>query len=110
MTPKPTAAYSATSGVTGKVVAGPTCPVERADSPCPDRPVDDAKVTARSSSGSTKTTHADGNGRFKLSLAPGSYNLHADSPQNMGGCSDETVTVTSHHYTDVTITCDTGIR
>src|SRR5205814_1656827 len=30
----------APSGVEGRVTAGPTCPVQRADQPCPDKPVE----------------------------------------------------------------------
>jgi len=106
VTPGPTTAQTSGSGVDGKVVAGPTCPVEQAGHPCPPRPVTDATVTATPGG---KTTHTDANGAFKLSLAPGSYTLSASSKSVMR-CTDETASVESHRYTTVTINCDTGIR
>src|SRR6266581_181331 len=32
------------SGIDGSALAGPQCPVERPDSPCPDRPVANAEI------------------------------------------------------------------
>jgi hypothetical protein len=82
------------------VQAGPTCPVERPESPCPDRPVTDAKVIAKTRSGRTvNTTQTDSRGAFKMRLPSGTYEVSAKSRS-----------VFAHRYTRVTITCDTGIR
>jgi hypothetical protein len=98
------------SGVYGTVQAGPTCPVEREDSPCPDRPVDHAVVRATTQDGHTAgRTNADGEGRFTMELAPGTYDISADTEQAMY-CESQRVVVEERRFTRVTITCDTGIR
>lgn len=96
------------SGVTGTVLAGPTCPVETPESPCPDRPVADAVVKAKGE-GTTKTTRTDGSGRFRLRLRPGLYTIKAQS-DSVFGCEPERARVVKRRFTDVTINCDTGIR
>lgn len=110
VTPQPTAAVTRGSGVYGTVQAGPTCPVERPESPCPDRAVTDAKVFAKTRSGRTvNTTHTDSHGAFKMRLPSGIYEVSAKS-RSVFGCDTQTVRVEDHRYTRVTITCDTGIR
>jgi hypothetical protein len=104
-----TSAASTPSGIVGTVVAGPTCPVERPESPCPDRPVGDARVTAKDD-GTTKTTRSDASGAFRLRLKPGTYVVTATSDGLLGGCDEQPVRVAKRRYTRVTITCDTGIR
>jgi uncharacterized membrane protein len=90
--------------MSGSVVAGPTCPVERPDRPCPPRPVTDATVTADGHSART-----DSHGNFSLALDPGTYDVHVSSRSVMH-CSDQRVQVTADRYTHVTLHCDTGIR
>lgn len=96
------------SGVTGTVLAGPTCPVETPESPCPDRPVADALVRAKGE-GTTTTTRTDAFGMFRLRLRPGLYALEATS-DSVFGCEDERVRVVKRRFTEATINCDTGIR
>src|SRR5436305_2601691 len=63
------------TGIQGMVQAGPTCPVERIDSPCPPRPLE-ATVVVRDTSGAEVTRfHSGADGRFKVDLAPGSYTV-----------------------------------
>ena len=104
-----TTAATVRSGITGTVQAGPTCPVETPESPCPDRPVEDARVTAKGG-GTTKTTRSDASGGFRLRLKPGTYTVTATSDGLLGGCDEQRVRVVRQRYTDITITCDTGIR
>ena len=106
VTPGPTATRTSGSGVDGKVVAGPTCPVEQAGHPCPPRPVTDATITA---SPGGKTASSDSDGSFTLPLTPGTYTLTTSSRSVMH-CADQKVTVEAHRYTTITIDCDTGIR
>ena len=106
VTPAPTLGYTSGSGIAGVVKAGPTCPVERADSPCPDQPVGGANVTI-TGSGYQRNTTTRSDGTFKAKAPPGSYTVHASS---RFGCTDEHATVVAHHYTYVKIECDTGIR
>jgi hypothetical protein len=98
------------SGVYGTASAGPTCPVERADSPCPDRPVDDGLVRATTSDGHTAgETRTDGDGRFRMSLDPGTYDITVETQEAMS-CETARVAVEADRFTRVTISCDTGIR
>src|SRR5436309_13319961 len=63
------------TGIQGTVQAGPTCPVERINSPCPPRPLA-ATVVVRDGSGAEVTRcHSGVDGRFKVDLAPGRYTL-----------------------------------
>jgi len=103
------AASSATrSGISGVVQAGPTCPVERPESPCPDRPVAGAKITAKNGP-TVGRTKSDETGHYKLRLKPGMYIVTASSDR-VFGCDTTQAKVVKHEYTNVTITCDTGIR
>ncbi len=97
------------AGIFGGVAAGPTCPVEQASSPCPERPVADAEVTAKQGDTVGGTARTDSNGKFTMRLAPGTYEVTAKSPSVMS-CETEEVTVAEHQYQPVRITCDTGIR
>jgi carboxypeptidase family protein len=107
--PAPTT-LAAKSGIFGSVKAGPTCPVERQESPCPERPVTDAEVTAKDASGKVAgTAKTDAEGEFTMGLAPGSYEVTASSPSVMS-CDTQHADVVERHYTPVRITCDTGIR
>jgi hypothetical protein len=106
-----TLAGAAGSGVEGTVAASPTCPVERADQPCPPRPVEtevrlvrgDGTVAARARSGA--------DGRWRVEVAPGRYRLEADYPAGPGrGCTPIEVTVEKGRFTPADVSCDTGIR
>ncbi|TMD66163.1 MAG: hypothetical protein E6I84_06190 [Chloroflexi bacterium] len=63
------------TGIQGSVQVGPTCPVERINSPCPPHPMA-ATVVVRTGNGAEVTRfHSGPDGRFKVDLAPGSYTL-----------------------------------
>ena len=58
----------------GTVVAGPSCPIETSDYPCPPKPVPNRQVMIETPDGkiaATPTTDSDG--RFSVNLAPGTY-------------------------------------
>ncbi len=101
------------SGINGLVTLGPLCPVERADSPCPDRPLA-AKIQVKDPSGDVVATVQSGDdGRFTVALAPGSYVLQGLSPTPGNPFpigSSVTATVKPHRFTQVTVTFDSGIR
>ncbi|HEX2915772.1 MAG TPA: hypothetical protein VH186_33735 [Chloroflexia bacterium] len=65
----------------GRVLAGPTCPVERADNPCPPNPVAGRSVRVRDQKQSTtlKTLVSDSSGYFTTELPAGSYMLELDT-------------------------------
>lgn len=65
-------APEATGGIEGRVLAGPTCPVETMGSPCPPSPWE-GTVRATGHDGSRFETTSDAEGRYSLRLPPGTY-------------------------------------
>lgn len=101
------------SGVSGVVLLGPTCPVQRIppDPKCADKPyATQISVTRTNSSSVFATASSDANGMFRISLPPGSYTVTARGGSMLPRCPSQTVTVGATGYAPVTILCDTGIR
>ena len=97
-------------GVRGQITAGPTCPVQRADQPCPPNPVA-GRVDALDSTGHTaNSAKADSTGRYAMSLPPGGYTLRVVTDGPFPRCPDTPATVTQGPPSTVDIACDTGIR
>jgi hypothetical protein len=106
------------SGVRGRVVTGPTCPVETAGEDCAPRPIQttvdaflvDAAGGEPTQARPDRTVATDSAGRFQVELAPGRYRVvpHATSPAASG--KPEDITVTEGLMTDVTLTVDSGLR
>ena len=97
-------------GVFGVVLAGPTCPVETADDPCPPRPVD-AAIDAHDAEGDVlASTRTDADGHYSLTLAPGSYTVVATTGAGLPICQPVTIIVTPGPPVHADISCDTGIR
>ena len=98
----------------GTVVTGPTCPVERAEDPCPPKPVPGREVKIASPAGRVvATVTTDGQGHFQVVLAPGNYTVFVvGTAQALGSGRAATVqaTVRAGQTTSVTIALDTGIR
>jgi hypothetical protein len=103
----------ADSGIVGRVVTGPTCPVEQAGQTCPDEPlVATLVVRDRGSDRDVRTLQSGEDGQFRASLAPGEYWLVPISP-NPGAppyAEPIAVTVAQGRYTYVTVRYDSGIR
>ena len=103
------------SGITGRVVAAPTCPVEQVPPvpQCAARPLAASLRVRRVGSARAITVRAASDGRFRLALAPGSYAVQAlprpGSPFPRPPASF-TVRVRPGRFTSVTVTYDTGIR
>jgi len=100
------------TGIQGSVQVGPTCPVERINSPCPPHPMA-ATVVVRTGNGAEVTRfHSGPDGRFKVDLAPGSYTLigltvgSSFLPRPI----PTSVKVTPGTYTVVNVEYDSGIR
>lgn len=99
------------SGVEGRVLAGPTCPVEYAYSPCPDRPVATEITVVRESSGAfVKRGMSDSNGDFRIELPPGRYLVSAGPSSGIGGSQPVPAVVEEGKFTTIEIQIDTGIR
>jgi hypothetical protein len=100
------------TGVEGTVLFGPLCPVERADSPCPPKPIA-AFITVTTAAGATVGTgSSEPNGAFRIALAPGTYRLTARAPGSgaFGVSKPIDVVVVRGRYTHVDLMVDSGIR
>ena len=104
------------SGIAGRVIEGPTCPVERIppDPRCAPRPLKATlRIRALGGSGTTTVVRSAANGRFSVALRPGVYRVTA---QQIGHSpfprppAPEQVRVTAGHMTHLTVRYDTGIR
>ena len=98
------------SGVRGRALAGPQCPVEMAESPCPDLPWEGTVVATETESGETFTTSTDADGRFELSLAPGTYDVTIDAASTPPTAEPQRVTVEDGSFAEIEVFVDTGIR
>ncbi|HXF73284.1 MAG TPA: carboxypeptidase-like regulatory domain-containing protein [Actinomycetota bacterium] len=97
------------SGIRGRVVAGPACPVETEASPCPDLPwVGKVRATGEAGVFEVRT---DQEGGFVLVVPPGTYLVRAVVPG--GGpptAVPQEVRVRPGSFVEVTLEVDTGIR
>ncbi len=100
------------SGIEGLVTIGPTCPVERIDTPCPDKPYQ-ATIVVNDEGGNEVARGQSGeDGRFKVVLAPGTYTLEPQA-SSQGGypfAKEQQVEVQAGAFTQVSIQFDSGIR
>ena len=103
-------ANTTTSGIFGQVFIGPVCPVVQVNNPCPDKPYQATIIVLDSNRNQVTRFQTDAQGNFKIGLKPGTYILAPQSPNVMPSASEQTVTVTSGLFTQVTITYDSGIR
>ncbi len=103
---------SGDSGIRGVVLLGPMCPVMRAGSPCPDRPLADAEVRVLQGGDVVATATSDAEGRFEIGLEPGHYVVEAVVEPNGPGMSSKPVDVSvpASGFRSVDVLVDTGIR
>jgi hypothetical protein len=101
----------------GRLVLGPTCPVERVDDPCDPvpRPAPVTLVALDPSGAEAARTVTLGDGSFALDLRAGSYMLHAERAGSvLPRIADTRVVVTAQATRSqpqrVVVTGDTGIR
>jgi hypothetical protein len=99
-----------TSGIRGRAVAGPQCPVEVEGSPCPDQPFQGTVIATDMASGNDFTVETDPEGRFELRLAPGTYEVSIVSGSPPPFAKPQTVEVQTGAFTVITVAVDTGIR
>ncbi|OGO58216.1 MAG: hypothetical protein A2V85_14745 [Chloroflexi bacterium RBG_16_72_14] len=101
------------TGVAGRVVAGPTCPVENpADPTCNPRPVAGAVLVVTGAGGAeVARVTTDATGLFRIGLQPGDYTLEPQPVEGLvGTASPVTFTVTDGNETLLDVGYDTGIR
>jgi hypothetical protein len=99
------------TGIAGHVLIGPVCPVEQLNNPCPDKPY---QVTLSVLDANNRRTivkfQTDASGNFHQALLPGRYILHPESPRVMPVAPEQTFSVLSGQFTQLTVTYDSGIR
>jgi|GEM_PF-890020 len=107
------------SGIAGIVLVGPTCPVMRADEPCPDKPLQTTLSVQEYDRAISATTRivahitSDSEGRFSVDLPPGEYIIGPDDTgvMQLPRCEkSDLVDVMADKYASTVISCDSGIR
>jgi hypothetical protein len=102
---------STDSGIRGRAVVGPMCPVEVAGTPCPDRPLQTKFEVVDTSGKGVATVSTGKDGRFQQSLPPGTYVLRSASSTSPFPSPKETmVRVRAGEFTSVVVHFDSGIR
>jgi len=96
------------------VVAGPTCPVERAEDPCPPKAVPNREVRILAANGAVAVTvTTDAKGHFSVALAPGTYTVSVPMKRGLIGMrqmNDVKASIVAGQVTTVKIELDTAIR
>ena len=100
------------SGVTGKALVGPMCPVVFEGQECPDQPYQ-ATITVNNLEGRKIVQfQTDEQGNFNIPLAPGEYILHPETPEGMPFpyADEQRFTVIPGEFTRLIVLYDSGIR
>jgi hypothetical protein len=109
---KDAGAGDGSSGVEGTVSIGPTCPVEHAESPCPDAPYA-AAITVSTGGDVVATGESGEDGTFRISVPPGTYEVSAE-PLDGNAIAHaepiENVVVEAGSFTHLLLSFDSGIR
>jgi hypothetical protein len=95
--------------VTGYVLTGPVCPVERVGHECPPRPVSGAAVVALDGDAVRGSTSTDTAGAFSLTLPDGRYVIEATNVGGYASTATEDVVI-SDNPVHITLIVDSGIR
>jgi hypothetical protein len=105
---------ASTGTITGRLVAGPTCPVETdpPDPECADQPVSDAEIVATLSDGAEIRARSGEDGRFRLVVPPGVVIITFEAVEGlMSAPGSVTATVAENQTLDLSdLAYDTGIR
>ena len=98
------------SGVRGRVLYGPTCPVQRVGQTC-TRPYRATIAVRREPGGRlVARVRSSSSGYFTLRLAAGRYRLVPRTGNPYPRSSPVSIVVRAHRYTNITIEFDSGIR
>jgi hypothetical protein len=101
---------SGDSGIQGTVLVGPTCPVQTYENPCPDRPLAATVVVIGSGGDKVATARSGKDGKFKVTVPPGIYEVGAENLDGIQFSKPISVTVPAGGFVEVTVSVDTGIR
>lgn len=96
------------SGLRGTAVRGPTMPVCKVGTPCSAPAAHVVLVFRRN--GRTARTRTDGRGRYRVVLAPGTWQVSLASRRAGFGVVPRSVRVVAGRVREVRFSIDTGIR
>ena len=107
-----TGSGSPDTGLEGRVVAGPQCPVLRDDQPCPDKPFSALFEVFGARDRRVAQFQSNADGHFRVALDPGTYTIvpEASAPLINPRSQRHDATVHTGGMTQVTLVFDTGIR
>lgn len=100
------------SGIRGKVMIGPTCPVisPETQKECENKPYKTELRIYDTEKNLIKVVPSDSNGNFEIGLSPGSYIVDSDGKSVMPTAEPQIVLVEKDKFTDIIFTFDSGIR
>jgi hypothetical protein len=99
---------SSDSGIRGRAVISPACPVEPCDLAEPSY---EGSFVVRKGDKIVATVKTDAEGRFEVRLAPGAYVLQSEAEaEALPLLKPVDVTVREHEFTTTTLVFDSGIR
>ena len=99
-------AGGADSGIRGRALLGPACPVE----PCSvSQPPYTGSFVVREDGAVVAKVKTNGQGRFEVRLGPGQYVLESETT-GLPLLKPVDVSVRDHEFTDVILAFDSGIR
>ena len=98
------------SGIMGKILLGPQCPVVSEDQDCEDKPYQ-TSVIVKTIDGRKVTEFSSGlSGQFKVKLVPGRYWLEAADQSKFPHLDLTPIDVEANKFKEITLHFDTGIR
>ena len=100
------------SGITGKALVGPMCPVMLEGQECPDQPYQ-ATMTVNNPEGRKIVQfQTDEQGSFTIPLPPGDYILHPETPEGVPFpfADEQQLVVLPGEFTRIIVLYDSGIR
>jgi hypothetical protein len=91
-------------------LVGPSCPVQQAGVPCPDRPWEGVVVAQDIAGREVSRTTTDAEGRFRIALLPGEYVLVTLTDGFLPAPATLTITVLAGQVSNAELLLDSGIR
>jgi hypothetical protein len=98
------------SQIAGRVVLGPTCPVQRKGETCERAYQTTLAVYTAKGHRLVKKLRAAPDGRFRVTIRPGHYVVTGAGGHGLPRPSPVDATVRAHRTTQITVRFDTGIR
>lgn len=99
-------------GIEGRVLAGPTCPVQRIppDPGCADRPVAIALEVISAGGSVVARAETGADGAFRIAAAPGRYTVRSAAARPLPALRPTPVEVPRTGWVTLELRADTGIR